>query len=69
MAVPAELYAKAGAPRRSRTYNLQIRSLTLYPIELWAHYFKILFKGFFIFIVQPSPRLRRTAYALAIELS
>lgn len=26
-----------GAPRRSRTLNLQIRSLTLYPIELWAH--------------------------------
>ena len=28
--------AKTGAPRRSRTSNLQIRSLTLYPIELWA---------------------------------
>ena len=30
---------KYGAPRRSRTYNLQIRSLTLYPIELRAPYF------------------------------
>lgn len=26
-----------GAPERSRTHNLQIRSLTLYPIELRAH--------------------------------
>ena len=25
-----------GAPKKSRTPNLQIRSLTLYPIELWA---------------------------------
>ena len=33
----AEAKAYAGAPRRSRTTNLQIRSLTLYPIELWAH--------------------------------
>ncbi len=27
---------KNGAPKRSRTPNLQIRSLTLYPIELWV---------------------------------
>jgi hypothetical protein len=26
-----------GAPKESRTPNLQIRSLTLYPIELWVH--------------------------------
>ena len=29
-----------GAPGRSRTYNLQIRSLTLCPIELRAHIFQ-----------------------------
>ena len=34
--LPAEALAKAGAPGRSRTPNLQIRSLTLYPIELQA---------------------------------
>lgn len=28
-----------GAPNRSRTHNLLIRSQTLYPIELWAHLF------------------------------
>ena len=28
--------AKNGAPSRSRTCNLQIRSLMLYPVELWA---------------------------------
>ena len=28
-----------GAPNRSRTHNLLIRSQTLYPIELWAHMF------------------------------
>ena len=33
----AEAKAYAGAPRRSRTTNLQIRSLSLCPIELWAH--------------------------------
>jgi hypothetical protein len=27
----------AGAARRSRTPNLQIRSLSLYPVELWLH--------------------------------
>ena len=27
-----------GAPKRSRTPNLLIRSQTLYPIELWAHF-------------------------------
>ncbi len=33
---------KDGAPRRSRTPNLPIRSRTLYPIELWAQqYFNI----------------------------
>ena len=31
-----------GAPRRSRTSNPQIRSLILYPIELWAQKFQIL---------------------------
>ena len=25
-----------GAPNKNRTRNLQIRSLTLYPVELWA---------------------------------
>ena len=34
---------KTGAPRRNRTYNLQIRSLTLCPVELWAHMFNILY--------------------------
>ena len=29
--------SKSGAPDRVRTYNLQIRSLMLYPIELRAH--------------------------------
>ncbi len=29
---------KYGAPERSRTHNLLIRSQTLYPIELRAHY-------------------------------
>lgn len=33
----SHLSKKNGAPKRSRTPNLQIRSLTLYPIELWAH--------------------------------
>lgn len=28
---------KLGAPRGSRTPDLQIRSLLLYPAELWAH--------------------------------
>lgn len=26
----------SGAPSRNRTYNLQLRKLTLYPIELWV---------------------------------
>ena len=30
---------KYGAPERSRTHNLLIRSQTLYPIELRAHYY------------------------------
>ena len=34
--LPYEALAKYGAPGRSRTCNLQIRSLTLYPIELRA---------------------------------
>ena len=32
-----KIFAKAGVPKRSRTSNRQIRSLILYPIELWAH--------------------------------
>jgi hypothetical protein len=28
---------EVGAARRSRTPNLQIRSLSLYPVELWLH--------------------------------
>ena len=31
------LLGLGGAPRRSRTPNLQIRSLSLYPVELWVH--------------------------------
>ena len=31
------IYFKFGAPGRSRTHNLLIRSQTLYPIELRAH--------------------------------
>src|SRR5215470_19062688 len=27
----------SGAARRSRTPNLQIRSLSLYPVDLWLH--------------------------------
>jgi hypothetical protein len=34
----ADTVAKAGAPDRNRTYDLQIRNLTLYPTELQAHY-------------------------------
>jgi len=37
--VPDEALGKSGVPKRSRTSNRQIRSLVLYPIELWAHYF------------------------------
>ena len=33
----AELLPEYGAPERSRTHNLLIRSQTLYPIELQAH--------------------------------
>ena len=33
------LFDLYGAPDRSRTHNLLIRSQTLYPIELRAHYF------------------------------
>ena len=29
-------FPRYGAPSRSRTHNLLIRSQTLYPIELWA---------------------------------
>ena len=32
-----------GAPERSRTHNLLIRSQTLYPIELRAHFFEATF--------------------------
>ena len=28
---------KSGTPGRTRTYNIQFRKLTLYPIELRAH--------------------------------
>ena len=38
--LPYEALAKYGAPRRSRTPNLQIRSLTLCPVELWARDFQ-----------------------------
>src|SRR5581483_9576032 len=38
MALPAEALAKAGAPGRTRTYNLRIRNPELYPIELQAHF-------------------------------
>ena len=31
------MYKKNGAPARSRTQNLLIRSQALYPIELQAH--------------------------------
>ena len=31
-----------GAPERSRTHNLLIRSQTLYPIELRAHFMNLL---------------------------
>ena len=41
MLYQAELLpVKYGAPERSRTHNLLIRSQTLYPIELRAQYFK-----------------------------
>ena len=33
-----EFRALKNTPRRSRTPNLLIRSQTLYPIELWAHF-------------------------------
>ena len=32
----AELFPDTNAPSRSRTYNLLIRSQTLYPIALWV---------------------------------
>ena len=37
MLYQVELLPVNGAPSRSRTRNLLIRSQTLYPIELWAH--------------------------------
>ena len=40
MLYQAELLPEYGAPERSRTHNLLIRSQTLYPIELRALYFK-----------------------------
>ena len=33
---PGTEWYRVGAPRRSRTPNLTVRSRTLYPIELWA---------------------------------
>ena len=53
---------KNGAPSRNRTRNLLIRSQTLYPVELWAHFITLyqrlliisntvqLCKPFFIFL-------------------
>ena len=38
-ALPSCAISRYGAPNRSRTHNLLIRSQTLYPIELWAHIF------------------------------
>ena len=38
MLYQAELLPVYGAPERSRTHNLLIRSQTLYPIELRAHF-------------------------------
>ena len=35
--IKADTKLKLGAPSRIRTYDLQIRSLSLYPTELWAH--------------------------------
>lgn len=35
--------AKDGAPGRARTYNLRIRSPTLYPIELQAQHISTIF--------------------------
>ena len=34
--IKADTKLKLGAPSRIRTYDLQIRSLSLYPAELWA---------------------------------
>ena len=36
-------YFPNGAPNRSWTHNLLIRSQTLYPIELWAHKWALMF--------------------------
>jgi hypothetical protein len=47
----AIISTSSGAPERSRTSNLQIRSLTLYPIELQA----LSFIGFAIRSL-PSPK-------------
>ena len=40
----AELLPEYGAPSRSRIHNLLIRSQTLYPVELWAHFIKFVLK-------------------------
>ena len=34
----SQAYIRFGAPHKNRTRNLQIRSLTLYPVELEAHF-------------------------------
>ena len=34
---PVKLWPIKNAPSRSRTYNLLIRSQTLYPVALWVH--------------------------------
>ena len=36
-AIPSYATSRNGAPHKNRTRNLQIRSLTLYPVELEAH--------------------------------
>ncbi len=41
----AELLPVNGAPERSRTPNLLIRSQTLYPIELRAHNMFVFYNG------------------------
>ena len=43
------------APRRNRTFNLRIRSPTLYPIELWAHIFNSAERRGFEPLIQIAP--------------
>jgi hypothetical protein len=65
--------AKYGAPERSRTFNLQIRSLTLYPIELRAHFYmnfknSLRTSNDFLFFCPTSLKLRRATFAFANKL-